>query len=94
MPLRVLIDGSPLVDQDAAALWRRFSAWMDEHPGDLAGFAQSEGFASVHPELHRGDPVLIASRVAPQRSYTNASTPRDRAATGRLRRGPSKSRRK
>ncbi len=81
MPLRVLIDGAPLADPEARALWQRFSAWMEEHQGDLAGFARAEGFASVHPELHDGEPVLIASRTAPQQPYENAPTRRGRSAT-------------
>jgi len=80
MPLRVLIDGLPLGDPEARALWQRFSAWMEEHAADLAGFARSEGFASVHPELHGGEPVLVASRTAPQKPYANALSRRGRSA--------------
>jgi hypothetical protein len=70
--LRVLIDGEPLPDEEAIAFWKRFSAWMDEHPGDLAGFAGSESLKSVVPEMHSGAPVLVASRSAPQKPYTTA----------------------
>jgi hypothetical protein len=70
--LRVLIDGAPLPDEEAIAFWKRFSGWMDENPSDLAGFAKSEGFASVTPEMHSGAPVLVASRSAPQKPYTSA----------------------
>jgi hypothetical protein len=70
--LSVLLDGKPLPDEDARLLWGRFSAWMDAHPGDLAGFARSEGLASVHPEMHDGVPVLSCSRTAVQRPYTTA----------------------
>ncbi len=70
--LRVLIDGEPLPDQEAIAFWKRFSAWMDEHPGDLGGFAASEGLKSVTPEMHGGAPVLVASRTAGQKPYTTA----------------------
>jgi hypothetical protein len=70
--LRVLVDGEPLPAADATALWKRFSAWMEEHAGDLAGFAKGEGFASVHPEVHEGVPVLVASRTTPQRAYAPA----------------------
>jgi hypothetical protein len=72
MSLRVLVDGAPIADSEARALWQRFSAWMEEHKGDLAGFARAEGFASVHPELHDGEPVLVASRSAPQKPYADA----------------------
>jgi hypothetical protein len=70
--LRVVLDGEPLPAAEAMGLWKRFSAWMEEHAGDLAGFAKSEGLASVHPEVHGGIPVLVASRTAPQRPYTAA----------------------
>jgi hypothetical protein len=45
---------------------------MDENPGDLAGFAETEGLKSVVPEMHSGAPVLVASRSAPQKPYTSA----------------------
>jgi hypothetical protein len=80
MALRVLIDGTPLAEPESRALWQRFSAWMDEHVGDLGGFARAEGFMSVHPELHDGEPVLVASRSAPQRPYASAPATRARAA--------------
>jgi hypothetical protein len=67
--LTVLVDGSPLPDEEARALWERFSTWMDEHPGDLAGFATREGFASVHPGVEAGRAVLRASVKAPQKPY-------------------------
>jgi hypothetical protein len=67
--LQVLVDGEPLASGEAAGLWKRFSAWMDLRPGDLAGFARSEGIASIHPEMHDGSPVLVGSRTAPQRPY-------------------------
>jgi hypothetical protein len=88
--LRVFVDGVALSDEDARSLWRRFSAWMDAHVGDLAGFARAEGFASLHPEMHAGSPVLVASRTAPQRPYAVArkkeapNAPKGRAGrTGR-----------
>jgi hypothetical protein len=77
--LRVLIDDNALAAEEAVAFWKRFSAWMDEHPGDLAGFARSESLASVHPEMHDGAPVLVASRSAPQQAYANA--PQRKAGT-------------
>ena len=45
---------------------------MDEHQGDLAGFAKTEGLSSVTPEMHSGAPVLVASRTAAQKPYTTA----------------------
>lgn len=70
--LRVLVDGVALPEAEARAFWGRFSAYLDAHKGNLAGFAQAEGFASVHPETHGGEPVLVVSRTAPQRTYANA----------------------
>ena len=71
--LRVLlVDGEPLPTEEGLAFWKRFSAWMDDHPGDLGGFARSEGLSSVAPEMHAGAPVLVASRTTPQKPYTSA----------------------
>ncbi len=70
--LQVLVDGNPLPPEEARALWLRFSDWMEEHKGDLAGFAAQEGFASVRPAVAAGAPVLVASRSAQQVAYGNA----------------------
>ncbi|MFO0743028.1 MAG: hypothetical protein U0270_44555 [Labilithrix sp.] len=67
--LAVLVDGVALPEEEARAMWERFSAWMEEHRGDLAGFAKQEGFASVHPGVDSGRPVLLLSREAAQRPY-------------------------
>jgi hypothetical protein len=77
--LRVVLDGAALPDDEARAFWKRFSTWMDEHPGDLGGFARAEGLSSVHPEMQGGSPVLVASRTAAQGPYTTAPK---RPATG------------
>ena len=70
--LSVVLDGKPLPAEEGIAFWKRFSAWMEEHPGDLGGFAKSEGLASVQPEMHDGAPVLIASHTGVQGEYTTA----------------------
>lgn len=70
--LSVVVDGAPMPEDEARAFWQRFSAWMEEHPGDLAGFAAAEGYASVHPRVDGGRPVLVASRTAAQRPYAPA----------------------
>ena len=70
--LSVVLDGKPLPAEEGIAFWKRFSAWMEEHPGDLGGFARSEGLASVQPEMHDGAPVLIASHTGVQGEYTTA----------------------
>jgi len=73
--LGVLVDGVALPEADARALWERFSEWMEEHRGDLAGFAAREGYASIHPAVdQRGKPVLVASKTAPQRPYGPATS--------------------
>lgn len=59
--LAVLVDGRPLPDDEARAMWVRFSAWMDEHRGDFDGFAKSEGFVSARPETRGGKAVLVLS---------------------------------
>jgi hypothetical protein len=55
--------------EEARAFWGRFSAYMEEHKGDLAGFAKQEGFASVHPSMKDGSAILLASRTSAQRPY-------------------------
>jgi hypothetical protein len=68
-----LIDGELLPDAEARALWERFSDWMEDHRGDLAGFAASEGLASVHPGVDGGRPVLVGSkRDTNQQPYASA----------------------
>lgn len=59
-------------EADARAFWQRFSAHMDEHKGDLAGFAAKEGFASVVPETGRTGARLRVSRSAEQPPYVSA----------------------
>ncbi len=68
--LAVLVDGAPMPEAEARAFWERFSTWMEEHPGDLAGFAAKEGFASVHPGVEKGRAVLRASKTDPQKPYS------------------------
>ncbi|MDB4944880.1 MAG: hypothetical protein JWP97_4414 [Labilithrix sp.] len=67
--LAAYLDGAPLPEPEAHALWDRFSLWMEEHRGDLAGFAASEGYASVKPGVEGDRPVLRASRSATQTPY-------------------------
>jgi hypothetical protein len=62
--LVVLIDGKPLADAEARALWKRFSEHMDKNRQDLLGFAKAEGFASVRAESRGGQAVLIVSTKA------------------------------
>ena len=82
--LGVFVDGAPLPEAEALALWERFSTWMEDHRGDLAGFATQEGYASVHPGVDGDRPVLRASKSAVQRPYAPVSAGGDqpRAAPG------------
>lgn len=73
MPLRVLVDGIALPEAEARALWKRFSDHMEAHKGDLAGFAQAEGFASIHPAMGADGAELRASRTQAQGPYRNVS---------------------
>jgi hypothetical protein len=73
-------------EKEALAFWERFSAWMEEHRGDLAGFAAQEGYASVHPGVLGDRPVLRASKSAEQRPYATVKAepdaPKPRSAGG------------
>ncbi|WP_437715241.1 hypothetical protein WMF45_01730 [Sorangium sp. So ce448] len=57
--LAASIDGAPLADEEARDLWTRFSRYMDEHRGDMAGFARENGYASVTPTFERGQALLV-----------------------------------
>ena len=69
-PLAVLVDGQAMPEEEGRAFWERFSAWMEEHRGDLAGFAAQEGYASVHPGVDGDRAVLRISKTAAQRPYS------------------------
>lgn len=56
-------------EAEALSFWERFSDWMEDHRGDLAGFAAQEGYASVHPGVLGDKPVLRASKTASQQPY-------------------------
>jgi hypothetical protein len=68
-----VVDGAALPEEEARALWQRFSDWMEDHHGDLAGFAAKEGFASIHPGVDPNGPILRASRTEQQRPYAAVS---------------------
>ena len=57
--LVVLVDGVPLGEEEAKALWKAFSEHMEAHRGDMAGFAAQKGWASVAPLYQRGKAVLV-----------------------------------
>ena len=60
--LVVLLDGEALPEDAARELWTKFSAHMDEHRGDMTGFATQHGYASVSPEYRKGQAVLVIKR--------------------------------
>lgn len=62
--LAVFVDGRALPEEEARAIWIRFSTWMDEHRGDFDGFAKQEGFVSARPETQGGKAVLVLSSKA------------------------------
>jgi hypothetical protein len=57
--LAAFLDGRALPEEEARALWQDFSEHMDEHRGDMAGFAAKRGWASVAPEYRGGQAVLV-----------------------------------
>ncbi|MBL9021741.1 MAG: hypothetical protein JNL21_06050 [Myxococcales bacterium] len=59
--LAVLLDGKPLAEDEARTLWQAFSVHMDEHEGDLTGFAAQKGWSSVKPEYRAGQAVLVVT---------------------------------
>lgn len=73
MALRVVVDGQPLPDEEARAIWKRFSDHMETHKGDLAGFAKAEGYASAHPAMGPEGAELRLSKNSPQGPYRNVS---------------------
>ena len=70
--LTVIVDGTPMPDEEARLFWGRFSEHMEKNKGDLAGFAKAEGFASVRPAMGPEGAQLIASRTARQEPYGKA----------------------
>jgi hypothetical protein len=62
--LAAWIDGTPLAEEEARALWKEFSEHMDEHRGDMAGFATKKGWFSVLPEHRAGKAVLMVRTSA------------------------------
>ncbi|MFT3768077.1 MAG: hypothetical protein QM820_21720 [Minicystis sp.] len=87
--LAVLKDGAPLPDDEARALWIAFSAHMDEHRGDMAGFAKLKGWHSVLPEHRKGQAVLVVSTTPEAAAKAKAAAPPPKAA-GQGKGGPPK----
>ena len=49
---------------------------MDEHEGDMAGFAKAKGWALVAPEHRRGQAVLLVSTTAEAAAKAKAQPPK------------------
>lgn len=62
--LSVIVDDAPLPEEEARALWVKFSEHMDANRGDMAGFAKLCGYVSVAPEVRKGLPVLVVRTTA------------------------------
>jgi hypothetical protein len=71
--LASFVDGVALSSEVARDLWKRFSDYMGEHRGDLAGFAKNNGFIQIAPEYRNGKAVLVA--------YTKEPPPRTSGQT-------------
>ncbi|AUX39191.1 uncharacterized protein SOCE26_005730 [Sorangium cellulosum] len=84
--LAASIDGAPLPDEEARDLWTRFSRYMDEHRGDMAGFARENGYVSVTPTFDRGRALLVVrtTEAPPEKPAprTGGGTPPPRAGGG------------
>jgi hypothetical protein len=81
--LAVLVDGAPQDPDASRALWTEFSAHMDEHRGDMAGFARKKGWLSVTPEYQSGKAVLVVKTGAvpePPAAKPKAAGPKPPAA--------------
>jgi hypothetical protein len=70
--LAVLVDGAPLGDDEARALWTEFSAHMDENKDDTAGFAKKKGWITVLPEYRQGKAVLVVKTAAKAKAKAKA----------------------
>jgi hypothetical protein len=76
-PLLARIDGALLPEKAARDLWARFSVYMEEHRGDLAGFARQEGLTSIRPSFEAGAAILLGSHSEAQVPYRNVSSESD-----------------
>jgi len=70
------IDGAPLPEEEARALWKAFSEHMDANKGDMAGFAKQKGFFTIKPEYREGRAVLMAYTKEPPPAPVAPAKPR------------------
>ena len=72
--LAAWLDGAPLPEDEARALWKEFSEHMDAHRGDMAGFAVKKGWFSVLPE-HRDGKAVLMVRTSATAKMARGGTP-------------------
>ena len=65
--LSAMVDATPLDAETARELWQRFSAYMETHRNDFAGFARSEGFAHAEVAVRGGTPTLTLLSKRPKK---------------------------
>jgi hypothetical protein len=70
-----VIDGAPLSEEDAKALWKEFSEHMDANRGDMAGFAKKKGWFAIAPEYRDGKAVLVVRTTATAKTLPAVQAP-------------------
>ncbi len=86
--LAAWIDGAPLAEEEARALWKEFSEHMDEHRGDMAGFAAKKGWFSVLPEHRAGKAVLMVRTSASAKMAPPPAAPKPAPRPQQQKKGP------
>src|SRR5690606_6245707 len=83
--LRDVVDGRPLPEDEARALWQRFSAHMDENRGDFEGFARAEGYAAASVAVAGSTPTLNlrSEGASPAGERASERRPRRKKRSGR-----------
>jgi hypothetical protein len=62
--LAAVVGGKALPPDEARALWETFSAYMQNHKNDFAGFARQQGFAHARVAAHGGVATLTLASDA------------------------------
>ena len=73
--LGATVGGKLLESEQARALWERFSAYMDVHRNDFAGFAKSEGWAHASVGPYGTGAMLTLGNDAPKAAATGPAKP-------------------
>lgn len=85
--LVAFVDGTALPEDAARDLWKRFSEYMGEHKGDIAGFAKLAGFVQISPEYRGGRAVLVAYTKEPPPKAKSSGPQKGGRGSGRSGRG-------